>query len=84
MLSNIISNQPHLGVLEQEDFLSIVVESDLGLEVRNGAGDLKDLALAEAVVLDSLADLEIGHRGGNEIRVGDLWWQRTIPQSLYP
>ena len=62
----------HLGVLEQEKFLAVVVECDLGLEVGGVTGDLKDLALAEAVVLDPLADLEIGHRGWNEIGVGNL------------
>ena len=45
----------HLGVLEQEKFLAVVVECDLGLEVGGVTGDLKDLALAEAVVLDPLA-----------------------------
>lgn len=56
----------HLGVLEQEKFLAVVVECDLGLEVGGVTGDFKDLALAEAVVLDPLADLEIGHRAGTK------------------
>ena len=72
----------HLGVLEQEKFLAVVVECDLGLEVGSVTGDLKDLALAEAVVLDPLADLEIGHRGWNEIGVGNLRGQRTVSQGL--
>ncbi len=72
----------HLGVLEQEKFLAVVIECDLGLEVGGCAGDLKDFALAKAVVLDPLADLEIGHRGRNEISVGDLWGQRTVSQCL--
>ncbi len=72
----------HLGVLEQEKFLAVVVECDLGLEVGGVTGDLKDLALAEAVVLDPLANLEIGHRGWNEIGVGNLRGQRTVSQGL--
>lgn len=76
------SQNTHLGVLEQEKFLAVVVEGDLGLEVGGCTGYLKDLALTEAIVLDPLTDLEIGHRGGNEIGIGDLRGKRTVSQGL--
>mgnify|MGYP004576516375 FL=1 len=77
------SDNAHLCIFQEQDLISIMVKGYLGLEVGNCAGDLENLALSEAVVLDTLADFEVGHRGGDEIGVGNLWRQRPVPQSLY-
>lgn len=83
-INNSFLDHAHLGVFQEQEFLAVGVEGDFGLEVGGGAGDLKDLAWAEAVVFDPLAGLEVGHRSRDKVGVGDLRRERTVAQGLDP
>ena len=60
-----------LGVFEQQKFFAVIVEADAGLHVGIAAGDFENHSGAEAYMLDALADAELGHGHGLEVRVDD-------------
>ena len=66
----LLFSRAHLGVFEEEKLFAELVEADAGFEFGDLAGYFKDFAEAEAVVLNALSGLEVGHRRGDEIRAG--------------
>lgn len=54
--------QPHLGVLEEKEFLPVGVKADAGLEFGDSSRDVEDLAGAESIVFDAHSRAERRHR----------------------
>ena len=54
--------QPHLGVLEEKEFLSKGIKADAGFELGDGSRDVEDLAGAESIVFDAHSRAERRHR----------------------
>ena len=61
----------HLCEFEYQEFISILIEMDACLKVRNQARNLKDFPFSEAVVLYAVPRLEGGHRIRDEVGVDD-------------
>ena len=67
---------PDFRVIEQEDFVAVVVEADAGFQTGRIAGDFEDVAETEPVVFDPLSGFQFGDRSGDEIRVA---WRAGRP-----